>query len=227
MKKTGFTLVELLVVISVIGVLAALLMTVLNSGTKHSILQRAQSERDQIETAIQRYHESYGFYPPSNANASSANLSPALTNQLYYELEGTTASVGSVGTNFTTLDNDSTIASPTIAGAFGVAGFMNYTKGNGEDIRNAENFLTGLKSSQIATLTVGGQPVNILTTAAVGDPTYQPISGAKTENGQNANPWLYLYPGIHNPGSYDLWLKIMVGGKTNLISNWTTAVQIE
>lgn len=227
MKKTGFTLVELLIVIAVIGILVALLLSVFNSGTKHSILQRAQSERDQIETALESYRTYYGFYPPCNANASPTVQGRATINQLYYELEGTTASVGNTGMNFTTLDNASTIASSTVASAFGVAGFMNYTKGNGENAKPAKNFLTGIKAGQIATLTVGGQPVNILTTAAVGDPTYQPIPGTMTENGQNANPWLYLNPGTHNPGSYDLSLQIMVGGKTNLISNWTTAVQTE
>lgn len=233
MKKTGFTLVELLIVIAIIGILAALLMVVISSGTKHAIIQHAQSERDQIATAVDNYRSYYGFYPPGNANATPNNLAPALINQLYYELEGTTTNVNSGGNiiSYTTLDNASTVTGgqtgTTIPNAFGVNGFLNYTKGGAEDSRPAKNFLPGIKAGQTATLTVGGQPVYILTTAAVGDSTYQPVPGAMTQNGHNANPWRYLCPGVNNPKSYDLWLQIEIGGRTNLICNWATAVQVQ
>jgi prepilin-type N-terminal cleavage/methylation domain-containing protein len=233
MKKTGFTLVELLIVIATIGILSALLMYVFSSGTKHAVIQHAQSERDQIETALGNYYTYYGFYPPGNANATPNNMAPALINQLYYELEGTTTNINNGGNliSYTTLDNASTITgglpAATIPNTFGVSGFMNYTKGGSEDSKPAKNFLPGIKAGQIATLTVGGRPVNLLATAAIGDSTYQPVLGAMTQNGHNANPWRYLCPGVNNPNSYDLWLQIMVGGKTYLICNWTTAVQIQ
>jgi prepilin-type N-terminal cleavage/methylation domain-containing protein len=227
----GFTLVELLIVIAVIATLAALLMPVFHSVTIHSVLQRAQSERAQLETAIQNYFSDRGFYPPGNASASAQNLYPALTNQLYYELEGTTTNSGpptaASAVIFTTLDGASSIdATPTVQAAFGVASFMNYTKGGAEDSKPAKNYLPGLPASRMATNNVGRGPFTILVTAANSDPNYKPLPGIVTFTGANANPWRYLYPGVHNPNSYDLWIQIFIGGKTNLICNWRTDPEV-
>jgi prepilin-type N-terminal cleavage/methylation domain-containing protein len=222
----GFTLVELLIVIAIIATLAALLMPVFHSVTIHSVLQRAQSERAQIETAIQNYYSDRGFYPPGNTNATPTYLVPALTNQLYYELEGTTTN-GIQGINFTTLDGASTVAaSPTIQAAFGMASFMNYTRGGSEDSKPAKNYLQGLPASRMATNTVAREFFTILVTAANSDPNYKPLPGIVTYTGGNANPWRYLCPGVHNPQSYDLWIQIFIGGKTNLICNWKTDPEV-
>ncbi len=236
----GFTLIELLIVIATIAILAALLMPVFAAVSKHAIIQRAQSERDQIETAIERYHSKYGFYPPGNAIPPVPTVPPtpnfpaALTNQLYYELVGTTNIGTAANPNFLTLDNRIT-NTPTLAqGIFGVSGFMNCSRGaGGEDAVSAQSFLTGLKSGQLANVPVAGGTVSILCTAAKSDPSYQPIFPGTTPGtpvttvaGQAANPWRYLYPGVNNPQSYDLWIQIFVGGKTNLICNWKTDPQI-
>jgi general secretion pathway protein G len=233
----AFTLVELLIVIAIIATLAALLMPVMHAVTIHSVLQRAQSERAQIETAIQNYYSDRGYYPPGNALASAATFASlrwALTNQLFYELEGTTttnASLAGVAQNgggtFTTLDGASTVvANPGMTTAFHVTSFMNYTKGKAEDSRPAKNYLPGLAAARMATNTslpsyyIPEFAYMILTTAANSDPSYKPLPGIRTLTGANANPWRYLCPGAHNPQSYDLWIQIFIGGKTNLISNW-------
>jgi prepilin-type N-terminal cleavage/methylation domain-containing protein len=241
LARAGFTLVELLIVIAVIATLAALLMPVFHSVTIHSVLQRAQSERAQIETAIQNYYSDRGFYPPGNALASPTSMGWARTNQLFYELEGTTttnfgfAGVANGGLSFTTLDRASTVvASPAMISAFHVTSFMNYTKGGAEDSKPAKNYLPGLPASRMATNTIlGFQGYNIaeddyviLVTAARSDPNYKPLPGIVTFTGANANPWRYLCPGVHNPNSYDLWIQIFVGGKTNLISNWKTDPEV-
>ena len=235
----AFTLIELLIVIATIGILAALLMPVFAMVGTHAVIQRAQSERDQIETAIDRYYSKYGFYPPGNALPSpnippTPNFLAALTNQLYYELVGTT-NIGTAATpNFLTLDNRIT-NTPTLAGqVFGVSGFMNCSRtAGGEDAVSAQSFLTGIKSGQLANVPVVGGTISILCTAANSDPSYQPIFPGTTPStpvytvaGRPANPWRYLYPGVNNPKSYDLWIQIFVGGKTNLICNWKTTPQI-
>lgn len=212
----GFTLVELLVVIAVIALLAALAMPVYNMVTTKSIIQRAQSERDALETAIGSYYRKYGYYPPGNAAASAANLPPALTNQLYYELVGATNN--SATQTFTPLDNGSTISSATYSQVFGVGGIMNCTKGSGDDAIKAQSFLTG-RFGQLATNTINHEEVIVLATGANSDPIYKPMPGWTVPVG-NANPWRYLYPGVNNPKSYDLWVQIFVAGKTNLICNW-------
>jgi prepilin-type N-terminal cleavage/methylation domain-containing protein len=233
----AFTLVELLVVIAAIGILAAMLMPVMNHVAIHAVIQRAQSERAQLETAIQNYYSDRGFYPPGNPLASAQNLRPALTNQLYYELEGTTTNGRSVvsairGVSFTTLDNASTVTvSPTVQSAFHVTGFMNYTKGNAEDSRPAKNYLPGLPAARLATNSIPPGYLSedsfiVLVTAANSDPNYKPLPGIVTLTGRNANPWRYLCPGVHNPNSYDLWIQIFVGGKTNLICNWKSDPEV-
>ena len=40
------------------------------------------------------------------------------------------------------------------------------------------------------------------------------------------NPIRYAYPGVHNPGSYDLWIQFQFKGKTNLVCNWSRQIQI-
>jgi hypothetical protein len=41
------------------------------------------------------------------------------------------------------------------------------------------------------------------------------------------NPFSYnsVNP-THNPNSYDLWVDLVIGGKTNRISNWSKQYQI-
>jgi prepilin-type N-terminal cleavage/methylation domain-containing protein len=223
---TGFTLIELLIVIATIGILAALLMPVFASVSKHAIIQRAQSERDLLETAIESYNKYYGFYPPGNAGVSAQFPLGVLTNQLFYELEGTTTGVSGGNTNYTTLDDADTVLAATVQSAFGVSGFMNYSKGSAEDSKPAKNFIPGLSGAHFATNYLAGSTFISLVTAANSDPSYKPLPGILTLTGGNANPWRYLSPGIHNPQSYDLWIQVFVGGKTNLISNWKTDPEI-
>jgi hypothetical protein len=64
--------------------------------------------------------------------------------------------------------------------------------------------------------------VTILITSVGGpDAAYQPLGGV------DLNPWRYNSSSpTNNPGSYDLWVQLSIGGKTNLICNWSKQVQI-
>ncbi|MEM9411331.1 MAG: type II secretion system protein [Planctomycetota bacterium] len=70
--RTGFTLVELLVAITVIGILAAMLSVavgrVLTRGREFAI----QIEMQQLESAIEKFKIDHGFYPPSFKNFTTA-----------------------------------------------------------------------------------------------------------------------------------------------------------
>lgn len=221
-SQAGFTLIELLVVIAIAVILSALLLTAGGIMVQKSNIQRATSERDQLETAIEAYHSKHGYYPPS----SQATGSP-LVNQLYYELIGTTMTnyPSSSSADFATLDNSSEINTQTIVNAYGVSAFMNCTRnGNSEDSMPAQSFLTGLKPGEIASN--GTYGVLMIVTAANSDSVYKPMPGVYSMAGRPANPWRYVCPGTNNPNSYDLWVQVFVGNHTNLICNWSKAPQL-
>ena len=216
----AFTLIELLVVIAVIGVLAAFTLTALKSVKRTQYLQTARGELEQIQAALDNYKARYGFYPPGNQNAASANYIPAALSQLYYELSGVTNNVAF--TYFSTLDGSSQIKITDMPAAYGVNGFVNCTKGSGEDAVMAKNFLPDLKPNRIFyPITNNTVPTTVLITSVRGpDVTYQPLGVS------DVNPFRYRYPGVNNPNSYDLWIKLVISGQTNLICNWSRQVQI-
>ena len=210
-NDSAFTLIELLTVIAVMAVLAALTLVVAGPIAKTKYRSVATAEMNQIENAMEDYKAKYGVYPPSNANPAAAYALPQTSAdfpQLYYELSGT--AINGAG-NYVTLDGAAQITPAQVQAAFGVGGFINCTKGGGDDATPARNFLPGLKQNRIAQ----AQNVNLLVTSVNGpDPGYQPLGVA------NANPSRYVYPGTNNPNSYDLYVVLVISGKTNLICNW-------
>jgi prepilin-type N-terminal cleavage/methylation domain-containing protein len=212
--RPAFTLVELLTVIAVIGIIAALIFPAARAAQRLAIVHSAQAQMAQLQAALDRYKSVYGFYPPGSARA--------LTNQLYFELEGTFLTNNN--TAYMTLDRLATIPTNAVSSVFGagVGGFMNCNKlGAPEDAPHAENFLTELNTNQFSVVTVAGTAVSLLVTPVGGpDSSYTPLGLL------DVNPWRYVYPGTNNPGSYDLWIQLSIAGKSNLVCNWTKTVQI-
>jgi prepilin-type N-terminal cleavage/methylation domain-containing protein len=72
-NRVGFTLVELLVVITIIGILAALI-TAAGAGALKTARQNAiKTELDQITMALQSYKDTAGSYPP-NCQTDDTNM---------------------------------------------------------------------------------------------------------------------------------------------------------
>jgi type II secretory pathway pseudopilin PulG len=208
-------LIELLVVIAIMATLAALILPVIGGVKRHEYIYNAQAEMAKIETAIDRYKAAYGFYPPGPTIF-------ALTNQLFFELVGTTNTNPGGTAFYLTLDHYGQMSSNDVQAFFGVGGFMNCTKPNGgDDASVARDFLPDLKPSQMSFLTNNNYTNIFIVTADRGpDNNYQPMGLL------GVNPWRYACPGTNNPGSYDLWVQLSISGKTNLICNWNQSVQM-
>jgi type II secretory pathway pseudopilin PulG len=200
-------LIELLIVIAVMGILAALLIPVVKTVRIRANLSAARTELAQLSLAIADYQARNGYYPPDNP------ARPFL-NQLYYELAGTTNNPAA-GT-FQTLDGSEKISPAAAAAAFGTAGFMNCDPAGGGS-PPARRFLPGLKPDRSAAVTVNGATARVLictvrSSAARPNP---PIPGSP-----ELNPWHYVSSGpTNNPAAYDLWTDIFLGGKLYRISN--------
>jgi prepilin-type N-terminal cleavage/methylation domain-containing protein len=66
-KNKGFTLIELIVVIAIIGVLGSVVMSSLNSARAKSRDARRKIDLQQIRTAINMYYNDHGNYFNSNS----------------------------------------------------------------------------------------------------------------------------------------------------------------
>jgi prepilin-type N-terminal cleavage/methylation domain-containing protein len=229
LRSRGFTLIELLVVIAVIAILASFTVYALHGVYRSKYISTARAEMHQLETAIDSYHDTYGFYPPDTPVTAASGLGVALINPLYYELKGVTNN----GTAYKTLDGSATINTTDVPNVFqNVNGFANCSKpGTGEDAAPARDFLHELTPRQTATYTTNGIQATLLV-ASVGGPSslYTPLGVP------GVNPWRYRSTGTltNNPGSYELWVQLAIGGtlgggahpQTNLVCNWDKSVQI-
>jgi len=243
-RASGFSLIEMLVVIGVIGILSSLIFPITKAVSRNRIKSRTRAELEQVVTGIEIYHSKRGQYPPDNHYPNGA-VNPYV-NQLYYELAGTT---NSNGDHYQTIDGRMSwataaaihsVLSPGFAPSAGVSGFANSRAGGSvEEGSTVINCLKGtLRSDQIASI---GNPLSL--NVLVGsvplppglplkqwpnlppNPTPYPGSAQIVVNSPTA-PWYCAWrynssSPTNNPGTYDLWIDVIIDGKTNRFSNWS------
>jgi general secretion pathway protein G len=80
LTQKGFTLVELLVVIVILGILAAVVVFAVSGSTDKAQTNACASERSAVETAVEAYRASEGGYPATQANLVGSFLRSAPVN---------------------------------------------------------------------------------------------------------------------------------------------------
>jgi prepilin-type N-terminal cleavage/methylation domain-containing protein len=213
-RRLAFTLVELLVVMAVIATLAAILFPAFGAIKKKGAIGKANAELKRVAMAIEAYKAQLGHYPPDHVIPGGVN---PLINSLYFELSGAALN----GPDFETLDGAARIPAVQVQPTFGQAGFVNCSRGGNDDnAQPAHAFLKGLAPTQSGELSPN---IRLLTCSI----KWPEASGAAINGVVGVNPWRYVSTGAtNNPGHFDLWVDIVVGGKTNRISNWSEKPQI-
>lgn len=203
----GFTLIELLIVIAIIAILAALLFPAGAKIMQVAAKKRAQAELERMDAAINSYKLKLGYYPPDTAFSSG-------TNTLYFELAGCSIERNSSGQVIRYVSLDKNIgATPAQLGTLGATGIMNASSPAGSDDGIvAQSFLKEIKDSQMGNL-------GSLAVLGVQIDGPQMVGQVSLFRYNSSNPQ-------HNKNSFDLWVDILLGGKTNRINNWGPPIKL-
>jgi len=75
-KRRGFTVIELLVVLAIIGILGGLIMGAAHSARKQALVAKARASISSLETALGMFQSDIGSYPSAgNANMVTCLIS--------------------------------------------------------------------------------------------------------------------------------------------------------
>jgi type II secretory pathway pseudopilin PulG len=203
------------------GVLASLTFPIMGAVKRNMIRTRARGGLTAMETTIEAYKDKFSHYPPDNPVTRPWGIDYSV-NQLFYELMGTTNIPGSAP-HFQTLDGSTQMPASDVPLIFlsGVSGFVNCSQpGNADEAPTGMTLLRDLKANQSLVVKINGKDCTVL-----GSPLDGPVDFMLQNNpptGPKINPWRYNSSNPrYNAKSFDLWIDVLVGGKTNRICNWS------
>jgi prepilin-type N-terminal cleavage/methylation domain-containing protein len=218
-QRSGFTLVEMLVVIAVIAVLAGLVVGLTSRTSSAARENKIKVMRDQLVTAIESYHAHFGFYPPDNLRRLPTREFDSLVNPLFYELTGTV--VDNVQGHFRSPDYGDVLTSQQLMALFNLEGFANASP----DPRKVRKFIE-LRSEQFGLLNQQQPELHVLAVPVrwpkgVGDLEWPLARRTEFVPEPGLNPWRYISSNpTNNPGRFDLWAEFVDGRTVRMISNW-------
>jgi len=212
----GFTIVELLVVISIIALLASLTVGLSSVASRKSKESRMKGELDKLVTAVESYHAAIGSYPRDNAGTPSVN-------QLFYELSGTFYHRAGRDGFFSLPNRDQRISSRAVANFFHAPGFANSVA---VDSGEKPKFTDEFKPDQVKQIS-RNPDFEVLVAPVKGAAQYayagkiMPLAISATD-GTVVNPWLYDSSSAirNNRNGFDLWAEIVIGRGIFRFSNW-------
>lgn len=221
--RKAFTLIELLVVISIIAVLAALILGIGGVVGQKKTIARAQTQMHKLQTAIEVYKARMGFYPPSTvvtlADRTNVPVNRSARNALFYELTGTVFDGASRYANVF----GEVLNSVQINSYFNMTGFANTATSRDE----VQSFCAPVGMDELGNINTSSSPLTPPVWVFV-LPADGPLGFRSQEHGGKQRwvvPWCYDSSSTNrmNADSYDLWIDITIGGKTNRICNWSDA----
>ncbi|MFZ9853960.1 MAG: type II secretion system protein [Limisphaerales bacterium] len=239
----AFSLIELLVVISIIAVLAGLVVGVAPVASKRMREARIRAELAALVTAIESYKARYGVYPPDNYNPATRTTNPVL-NPLFYELTGVLVDNNPSNPSLLTADDGLSIKPETFLQYFGREGVLNSTpripvadpvQQNRLDREQKRKLVRReFKPGQFAEIfrsrnDPGYVDLEVLAVGFATDASGKKGSGfpwplqqaAPVPSNPGLNPWRYVSTNpTNNPGRFDLWAEIREKNRTNIVGNW-------
>ena len=214
-QPRAFTLIELLTVIAIIAVLAAITMGLTSAARNARVNSRSKAELQQLQTAIESYKSDRNAYPPDHALpvGSRTKVDPVV-NQLFYELRGMDVVNGA----FRVKGGQEALQPNVVKDVFGRGGFLNASADPSE---LAKTYFDP-KASGVNRVAINGIQVDLLVTAfpwPMNASEPPPLQGYGEKS--RANPWRYVSTSAtNNAGGYDLWMEVWVGSEKRVFKNW-------
>jgi type IV pilus assembly protein PilA len=107
-KQQGFTLIELMIVVAIIGILAAVALPAYQDYTKRAHVSEGINLAASAKTAVTEYYVSQAAWPASNTKAGLADASNISGNAV------TSVAIGATGGTITVTYNDKVATGTTL-----------------------------------------------------------------------------------------------------------------